>query len=77
MSELANPHDRQFNNADSFAQAFDAAWHLHEQQHPHHDLDRDRKRALVLQSLIDHPFQRSHPKLAAQVASFRLRLLGL
>jgi hypothetical protein len=77
MSELANPQDRQFNNADSFAQAFDAAWHLYNRQHPNHDLDRDSKRALVLQSLADHPFQQSQPDLAAQVASFRLRLLGL
>lgn len=77
MIELPSQPDRQFNNADSFAQAFDAAWQLHERQHPDHGLERDRRLALVLQALSDHPFQRSQPEVAAQVASFRLRLLGL
>ncbi|MCP9887988.1 hypothetical protein KBY96_08610 [Cyanobium sp. ATX 6A2] len=77
MNELPSKHDQQFDNADSFAQAFDAAWQLHEQNDPDHGLEREHKRALVLQALAEHPFQRSQPELAAQVASFRLRLLGL
>ncbi|MEX1324975.1 MAG: hypothetical protein AB1Z21_12415 [Synechococcaceae cyanobacterium] len=68
---------QQYNNADSFAQAFDEAWWGHEQQHPDHGLGRERKRALILQALADHPFRRSQPELAEQVAAFRLRLLGL
>ncbi|MGB5134381.1 MAG: hypothetical protein WBN89_04325 [Prochlorococcaceae cyanobacterium] len=66
-----------FNNADSFAQAFDEAWRLHERQQPDHGLLRDHKLALILESLAEHPFRRSQPELAAQVATFRLRLLGL
>jgi hypothetical protein len=77
MIELPSQPDRQFNNADSFAQAFDEAWQLHDRQHPDHDLEREHKQALVLQTLADHPFHRSQPELAAQVAAFRLRLLGL
>ncbi|MEO1003521.1 MAG: hypothetical protein AAFX65_10485 [Cyanobacteria bacterium J06638_7] len=68
---------RQFNNADSFAQAFDEAWRGLEQQYPDHGLDREQKQALILKHLADHPFQRGQPELALQVAAFRLRLLGL
>ena len=68
---------QQFNNADSFAQAFDEAWHRHERHHPGHGLEREHKQSLILQELAEHPFQRSQPELAAQVAAFRLRLLGL
>jgi hypothetical protein len=68
---------QQFNNADSFAQAFDEAWQRHERQHPGHGLEREHKQTLILQELAEHPFQRSQPELAAQVAAFRLRLLGL
>jgi hypothetical protein len=68
---------RQFNNADSFAQAFDEAWRQHELLQPDHGLGQEQKLTLILQSLAEHPFQRSQPALAAQVAAFRLRLLGL
>jgi hypothetical protein len=69
--------NRVFNNADSFAQAFDEAWQEHERQQPLHGLDRDSKRALILAQLEDHPFHQSAPEIARQVAEFRLRLLGL
>ncbi len=78
LSSSAHPlANHQFNNADSFAQAFDEAWLQHERQHPDHGLDRHHKQALILESLTEHPFLRSQPELAAQVAAFRLRLLGL
>ena len=67
----------QFNNADSFAQAFDEAWQAHEQRQPGHGLERDQKRDLILDLLQEHPFQQSAPEVARQVADFRLRLLGL
>jgi len=66
-----------FNNADSFAQAFDEAWKQHDSQQPDHGLDRDGKRDLILGQLEEHPFQQSAPEMARQVADFRLRLLGL
>lgn len=71
------PGEQLFNNADSFAQAFDEAWKLHERQQPDHGLPREHKLALILETLADHPFRRTQPELASQVASFRLRLLGL
>jgi hypothetical protein len=66
-----------FNNADSFAQAFDEAWKQHEHQQPDHGLSSHQKRDLILGQLNDHPFQQSAPEMARQVADFRLRLLGL
>lgn len=66
-----------FNNADSFAQAFDEAWQRHQRQEPDHTLQRDQKLSLILDQLADHPFRRSQPELAAAVAAFRLRLLAL
>ena len=66
-----------FNNADSFAQAFDEAWQEHERQQPDHGLDRSSKCAMILDQLHEHPFQQSAPEMAQQVAEFRLRLLGL
>jgi hypothetical protein len=69
--------DRLFNNADSFAQAFDGAWQLHSQRHPQHGLPASDKLTLILAELAEHPFHQSQPELAEQVAQFRLRLLGL
>lgn len=69
------PSDRQFNNADSFAQAFDEAWQRHQKQHA--ALAADERTELVLQAVADHPFAQQQPELARQVAAFRIRLLGL
>ena len=69
------PSDRQFNNADSFAQAFDEAWARHRRQHGELDL-AERTRA-VLDAVAEHPFAQDQPELAQQVAAFRIRLLGL
>jgi hypothetical protein len=69
--------DRQFANADSFAQAFDEAWASHEQRHPGHTLSPAEKLDRMLELLSDHPFHDAEPALARQVAEFRVRLLGL
>ncbi|MFM9109908.1 MAG: hypothetical protein ACKOPN_04815 [Prochlorococcaceae cyanobacterium] len=69
--------DRSFNNADSFAQAFDAAWDHHSQRHPAHGLSVADKLELILTGLQEHPFCLESPALARQVGLFRIRLLGL
>lgn len=69
--------DRLFNNADSFAQAFDEAWHRHSQCHPGHGLSQDEKIDLILRETASHPFVQASPEQARQVAAFRVRLLGL
>lgn len=76
MSPLPEPPaDRVFNNADSFAQAFDEAWSRHRQRHG--DLDAEARTELVLNEVSDHPFVLNQPETARQVAAFRIRLLGL
>ncbi len=69
--------NQMFNNADSFAQAFDEAWQEYQRRQPNHDLDTTSKLALILKQLEDHPFQQNQPSRAAEVAAFRVRLLGL
>lgn len=66
-----------FNNADSFAQAFDQAWQRHQSLDPNLELETEATLTLVLGELSDHPFRESEPELAEQVARFRLRLFGL
>lgn len=65
-----------FNNADSFAQAFDQAWQAHEQSNPSHGLTTAEKLTLIFDQLQDHPFLITEPDRARQVASFRIRLLN-
>ncbi len=69
--------ERLFNNADSFAHAFDQAWHGHGGEGQPGSLAREEKLALILARIADHPFAISDPGMARQVAEFRIRLLGL
>jgi hypothetical protein len=66
-----------FNNADSFAQAFDEAWQRHQSLDPILELETEATLTQVLGELSDHPFRKSEPELAEQVARFRLRLFGM
>jgi hypothetical protein len=76
MAPLPEPPSNQvFNNADSFAQAFDEAWARHCRQE--HNLDPQQRTPAVLALVADHPFAQQQPELAEQVAAFRIRLLGL
>ena len=80
MSPLGEPRqgpssDRVFNNADSFAQAFDEAWDNHKRAQAEATLE-ERTDAVLL-AVDAHPFAQEQPELARQVAQFRIRLLGL
>lgn len=77
MNAPSPSSDRQFSNADSFAQAFDEAWQQHNVREPNHGLSTAEKVPLILESLVDHPFAIEDPQMARQVADFRVRLLGL
>jgi hypothetical protein len=66
-----------FNNADSFAQAFDEAWQAHSRQDPSHGLTAAEKLEAILGSVADHPFAQGDPATARQVGAFRIRLLDL
>jgi len=69
------PSDRLFNNADSFAQAFDEAWAKHSREHG--DMAATERTEQVLSAVAEHPFASEQPEMAKQVAAFRIRLLGL
>lgn len=76
MSPLPEPSsDRVFDNADSFAQAFDEAWDRHRRQHG--EVALPQRTQEVLTAVAEHPFALNQPELARQVADFRIRLLGL
>jgi hypothetical protein len=66
-----------FNNADSFAQAFDEAWFTHCRISSDTGLETEERLSQVLAQIADHPFLFENPSLARQVADFRIRLLGL
>ena len=66
-----------FDNADSFAMVFDAAWTKLMGQPDAGSMSSDEKKRLALEACGDHPFMLSNPTMADQVADFRIRLLGL
>ena len=66
-----------FDNADSFAMVFDEAWQRQQRSPAARDLTIEDKRRQVLEACVDHPFMVNQPDMAAQVADFRIRLLGL
>jgi hypothetical protein len=69
--------ERVFNNADSFAHAFDQAWQNHSVHETDGSLEVSAKLELILQRIADHPFAQTDPATARQVGEFRIRLLGL
>ncbi len=66
-----------FDNADSFAMVFDAAWRQLLSRADAASLSSVEKKQQALQACADHPFMLSNPAMAHQVADFRIRLLGL
>ena len=69
--------DRQFNNADSYAHAFDEAWKRYHANTADYPPTREEKLERILAQIADHPFAQDDPAMARQVAEFRIRLLGL
>ena len=69
--------DRQFNNADSFAAAFDEAWRDLASDGDTQTLSQGEKLDRVLRQLSDHPFALVDACRAREVGEFRLRLHGL
>jgi hypothetical protein len=66
-----------FDNADSFAMVFDAAWQQLQRRPASRDLSVEEMTQQVMDACADHPFLRNQPAMAQQVAAFRIRLLGL
>ncbi len=66
-----------FNNADSFAMAFDKAWERSCSENGSKEISQDKKIELALSQVSDHPFSIQNPSMAKEVANFRVRLLSL
>ena len=70
--------DNLYNNADSFAMAFDTAW-----KESILEKDKDNENSIeerveiTLKKLKNHPFLIENPIRSKEIAFFRIKLLGL
>ena len=65
-----------YNNADSFAMAFDAAWKDYDLEN-NNDINIEEKIKLTFEKIKTHPFLIENPIQAKNLALFRIKLLGL
>ena len=73
---LEASNENLYNNADSFAIAFDAAWNdcnLGNEK----DKKIEQKIKLAFEKIKTHPFLIDNPIQAKNIALFRIKLLGL
>ena len=70
------PDDQTYNNADSFAMAFDAAWNNLDLTNQT-KLDKEEKIIRTFEKIKTHPFLLDNPIESKNIASFRIKLLGL
>ena len=77
LSPINTEKGRVFNNADSFAIAFDEAWKKFKSDKEGDSLLPSNKLETILHELKDHPFMKDSPSMAYKVAEFRIKLLKL
>jgi len=65
-----------YDNADSFAMAFDAAWKDCDLRN-NKDIKIDEKIEIAFEKIKNHPFLISNPIQSKDIAIFRIKLLGL
>ena len=65
-----------YNNADSFAIAFDEAWKDCGLEN-NNDLNIDEKIKITFEKIKTHPFLIQNPIRSKNLALFRIKLLGL
>ncbi len=65
-----------YNNADSFAMAFDAAWKDCDLG-KNKDIKIDEKIEIAFEKIKNHPFLISNRIQSKNIALFRIKLLGL
>ncbi len=73
---LEASNENLYNNADSFAIAFDAAWDDCDLGN-NKDIELDEKIATAFEKIKKHPFLISNPIQSKNIALFRIKLLGL
>ena len=65
-----------YNNADSFAMAFDTAWKVCGLE-KNNDIDIEEKIKITFEKIKTHPFLIKNPIESKNLALFRIKLLGL
>ena len=73
---LEASNENLYNNADSFAMAFDAAWKDCDKGN-NKDLKIDEKIEITFEKIKNHPFLIDNPIQSKNIALFRIKLLGL
>ena len=65
-----------YDNADSFAMAFDSAWHDCAKDNEK-DLEVEERIKITFEKIKTHPFLINNPIESKNIALFRIKLLGL
>ena len=73
---LESSNENLYNNADSFAIAFDAAWKSCGLKNKN-DINIDEKINITFEQIKTHPFLVENPIESKNLALFRIKLLGL
>ena len=73
---LESSNGNSYNNADSFAMAFDAAWKDCDLEN-HKDIKIEEKIQRTFEQIKTHPFLIENPIQSKEIAFFRIKLLGL
>ena len=73
---LKASNENSYNNADSFAMAFDAAWKDSDLGNDK-DIKIDEKIGIAFEKIKTHPFLIENPVQSKNIAHFRIKLLGL
>ena len=73
---LEASNENLYNNADSFAIAFDAAWKASNVENDK-DIKIDDKIQITFEKIKTHPFLIENPIQSRNIALFRIKLLGL
>ena len=73
---LESSNGNSYNNADSFAMAFDAAWKDCDLENDK-DIKIEDKIQITFEKIKTHPFLIENPIQSKKIAFFRIKLLGL
>ena len=73
---LESSNGNLYNNADSFAMAFDAAWKDCDLENEKYIKIED-KIQITFEKIKNHPFLIENPSQSKDIALFRIKLLGL
>tara|TARA_B100001250_G_scaffold200328_1_gene171760 strand:- start:358 stop:588 length:231 start_codon:yes stop_codon:yes gene_type:complete len=73
---LESSNGNLYNNADSFAMAFDAAWKDCDLENDK-DIKIEEKIQITFEKIKTHPFLIENPIQSKKIAFFRIKLLGL